>query len=98
MNNKRKKMLLSTTEQAFLSQAAAESLKSKLMSKHGCIAVANGKILGRGHNSSRTQSSDGFICNTCSCHAEVASLRNMYHNCFSNTFGKFGKQIKVGYQ
>ena len=90
-------MCLSITDETFIRHAAAESNKSQLTSKHGCIAVAHGKILGRGHNSSRTQSSDGFICNTCSCHAEIASLRNLYHNCGgANTYGKRGKNIKVG--
>ena len=91
-------MLLSSTDETYITHAAAESEKSELLSKHGCVAVVNGKILGRGHNSSRTQSSDGFISNTCSCHAEIATLRNLYHNCGTNTYGKFGKNIKVGYQ
>ena len=91
-------MLLSSTDEIYVSHAAAESEKSQLTSKHGCIAVANGKIMGRGHNSSRTQSSDGFIYNTCSCHAEIATLRNLYHTCGTNAYGKFGKHIKVGYE
>lgn len=86
-------MVLSTTELGFIQLAAIESTKSNLVSKHGCVAVVNGKIMGRGHNSSRTQSSDGFINNVCSCHAEIASLRNMYHKC-TNTYGKYSKNIK----
>jgi hypothetical protein len=38
-------------------------------------------ISGKGCNSMRTRSNDGFIKNTCSCHAEIAALRNMWHNC-----------------
>ena len=86
-------MVLSATDQRFIHCASMESDKSKLMSKHGCIAVVNGKIMGRGHNSSRTQSSDGFINNVCSCHAEVATLRNMFHSC-TNQYGKHSKNIK----
>jgi tRNA(Arg) A34 adenosine deaminase TadA len=87
--------ILSVTDQTYLNYAAHEAKKSKLLSRHGCVAVANGKIIGRGHNSSRTQSYDGFICNTCSCHAEIAALRDLYHTCCTNTYGKYGKQIKV---
>lgn len=87
--------ILSSTDERYLCSAADEAKKSNLLSRHGCVAVANGKILGRGYNSSRTRSRDGFICNTCSCHAEVAALRNMFHSCSTNTYGKYGKHIKV---
>ncbi|MGA0093876.1 MAG: hypothetical protein ACO3J2_06235, partial [Chthoniobacterales bacterium] len=43
--------------------------------KHGCVVVKNGKIVGRGYNSSRSTSSDNFISNSPSCHAEIAALR-----------------------
>ena len=86
--------ILSSTDERYVCHAADESRKSNLMSRHGCVAVVNGKILGRGHNSSRTQSRDGFICNTCSCHAEIAALRDLFHSNFTNTYGKYGKQIK----
>ena len=29
----------------------------------------------------RSYSKDGFIQNSCSCHAEIAALRDMLHNC-----------------
>ena len=89
---------VSATDRIYLSHAVNEALKSNLLSQHGCIAVANGKILGRGHNSLRTQSQDGFICNTCSCHAEIAAIRNLYHthSSYSNSNrGKYSDQIKV---
>lgn len=86
--------IMSSTDEKYMCHAADESLKSNLMSRHGCVAVVNGKILGRGHNSSRTQSSDGFICNTCSCHAEIAALRNMFHTTCTNSHGQYGKLIK----
>lgn len=79
---------LTLTEERFIIHAALESSKSDLVSRHGSVIVANGKILGRGHNSSRTQSRDGFIKNTCSCHAEIAAIRNVFHNCSKNTFTK----------
>jgi tRNA(Arg) A34 adenosine deaminase TadA len=85
---------LSICDQTYLSHAAKEAGKSTLQSRHGCVAVANGKIRGRGHNSSRTQSCDGFIANTCSCHAEIAALRDLWHSNCTNTHGKFNAQIK----
>lgn len=91
-------MHISSSDERFIQCAVIESDKSCLTSKHGSVAVVNGKILGRGHNSSRTRSSDGFIGNSCSCHAEMASLRNMYHSCCSNRFGKHGTNIKGRYQ
>ena len=72
---------LTHTQQRFIIHAALESYNSDLVSKHGCIVVSKGKILGRVHNSSRTQSRDGFINNTCSCHAEIAAIRNVFKNC-----------------
>ena len=54
------------------------------------------KSLGRGHNHYRTHSKDDFISNTCTCHAEIASLRNMFHSCSTNTSGKHSNSIKVG--
>jgi len=86
--------LLSSRDYDYLSQAAQEAMKSQVQSHHGCVAVVNGKVRGRGHNSSRTQSCDGFIANTCSCHAEIAALRNVWHSNGSNTHGKFNSQIK----
>ncbi len=70
--------MVSVTDENYLSHAAYEASKSKLLSQHGCIAVANGKIFGSGHNSCRTQSQDGFICKSCSCHAEIAALREVF--------------------
>jgi len=86
--------VLSVSDQIYICQAAEESNKSTLLSRHGCVAVVNGKILGRGHNSARTQSYDGFIYNTCSCHAEMAALRNVFHSCYMKRYGKYSNLIK----
>tara|TARA_R110002074_G_scaffold377069_1_gene554403 strand:- start:204 stop:476 length:273 start_codon:yes stop_codon:yes gene_type:complete len=83
--------MVSVTDENYLSYAANEASKSTLLSQHGCIAVANGKIIGRGHNSCRTQSQDGFICNTCSCHAEMAALREVY----KQTSTQYGNHINM---
>ena len=87
-------MVISNREQRFIEAAAMQAEKSNILMKHGCIAVANGKIMGRGYNYRRTNSKDAFIKNTCTCHAEMATLRDMYHTCFTNTYGKYTDSIK----
>jgi len=72
---------LSNNEQSYINYAVSEALKSPVLMRHGAVAVANGKIMGRGHNHYRSYSKDHFISNTCTCHAEIASLRNMFHCC-----------------
>tara|TARA_B100001093_G_scaffold213898_1_gene205154 strand:- start:79 stop:357 length:279 start_codon:yes stop_codon:yes gene_type:complete len=86
---------LSITDMKFVNYAANEAVKSPVLMRHGSVAVANGKILGRGHNHYRCTSRDNFISNTCTCHAEIACLRNMFHSCGTNTYGKNGISIKV---
>ena len=76
---------LTSSDHYYLMKAATESKNSNMASKHGCVAVLNGKIIGRGHNSDRTQSNDGFINNTCSCHAEIAAIRNVWHQTCSGS-------------
>ena len=78
----------------FITHAANQADKSPVLMRHGAVAVANGKIMGRGFNHYRSYSKDSFITNSCTCHAEIASLRNMYHACGTNTYGKHGINIK----
>ena len=87
--------MLSCTDYKFISAASQEAQKSSVLMRHGAVAVANGKILGRGHNHYRTTSKDGFIKNTCTCHAEIACLRNMFYTYGTNTYGKNSIPIKV---
>ena len=89
--------MLSRSDETFINIASNEAEKSSLLMKHGCVVVKNGKIVGRGYNSPRSTSSDNFISNSCSCHAEIATLRNLYHTCCTNTYGKYSKDIKVRY-
>jgi tRNA(Arg) A34 adenosine deaminase TadA len=89
--------MMSVTDIKYISYATEEAMKSQVLMRHGAIAVTNGKIMGRGFNNYRTYSRDKFINNTCTCHAEVASLRNMYYGC-ANTYGKAGINIKGVYQ
>lgn len=81
----------------FISVAVNEGMKSTVLMRHGCVAVMNGKIIGKGYNNYRNRTYDGFVNNEnqCTCHAEMAALRNVYHSCCSNTFGKWINSIKV---
>lgn len=68
---------LSTSAEKYINLAREESLKSPVFMKHGCVAVLNGRVMARGHNHYRTQSSDGYIKNSCTCHAEMDTLRTL---------------------
>jgi deoxycytidylate deaminase len=88
--------ILSNSDQSFINSAYNEALKSPVLMRHGAVAVVNRKIMGRGYNHYRSHSKDSFIVNSCTCHAEIASLRNMFHCCGTNTNGKQSNSIKVG--
>ena len=75
--------MISMNDMKFLYLAANEAVKSPVLMRHGAIAVASGKIMGRGFNHYRSYSKDKFISNTCTCHAEIACLRNMFHTCMT---------------
>ena len=89
--------MISKTDLRYITQAAYEAEKSPVLMRHGAIAVANGKILGRGHNNYRASSRDQLIKNTCTCHAEIACLRDMFYTSGTNTNGKYGIPIKGVY-
>ena len=86
--------MVSRSDETFINIAINEAEKSSLLMKHGCVVVKNGKIVGRGYNSSRSTSSDNFISNSPSCHAEIAALRQFYHMSLTNTYGKYSESIK----
>ena len=69
---------LTNNEQTFINHAFNEALKSPVLMRHGAVAVANGKIMGRGHNHYRTYSKDSFISNTCTCHADTRVYTHTY--------------------
>ena len=89
--------MLSIKHQRFIDFAAAECLKSPVLMRHGCVAVMNGKVVGRGYNNYRTRTSDGFVGeNVCTCHSEIAALREVHKvHCSGNTYGKWMDSIKV---
>lgn len=61
----------------YITEAVYEAEKSSVYHKHGCVIVCNGRVLARGYNHLRCTSSDGLIKNCCTCHAEIAALRNL---------------------
>ena len=89
--------MISQKDVEFISVAVEEGTKSNVLMRHGCVAVMNGKIIGKGYNNYRNRTYDGFVnsSNQCTCHAEMAALRNVYHKCCDNTFGKWSDSLKV---
>ena len=91
--------MLSAKNQRFINFAAEECLKSQVLMRHGCVAVMNGKVVGRGYNNYRNRTSDGFVGeNVCTCHSEMAALREVHKmlrvgSC--NNYGKWMDSIKV---
>ena len=68
----------SSKDQRFAQAALIASERSTMKHhQHGCVAVMSGRIIARGWNTEQTWSSDGFLENTCSCHAEVHVLRQL---------------------
>ncbi len=88
--------MISIQDERFLSAAYKEALESPVLMRHGAVTVSSGKIIGRGHNNYRTHSSDQFIKDMCTCHAEISALRSTYTN-YTNTYGKYSDNIKGFY-
>lgn len=61
----------------FIQIAQDEALKSPCLMQHGALAVSGGKIIGRGYNHYRNQTSDGVVTNSCTCHAEMSAVRDV---------------------
>ena len=86
--------MASNKEQTFLNAAFNQALLSPCQMRHGCVVVANGRILGKGYNHYRTKSSDKII-NGCSCHAEMAALRDCTRHYTTNKKQHYLLQLKV---
>ena len=81
-------------DEKFASIAMEMSKKSNMnYSQHGCVAVANGKIIARGYNVDRTYSRDGFLKDTCSCHAEMSVMRQLVQQGKFRGFKKKGNTM-----
>lgn len=68
--------MTSSKDNQFISEACHLAMQSKMLQRHGCVAVVNGKVVGRGVNNYRNYSSDGMLSNCCSCHAEIDAMRS----------------------
>lgn len=71
--------------ESMFSLCTEQASRSPLMYRIGCIATYGGKIICKDCNSD-TYSTDKFLKNTCTCHAEVNVLRR--------TFQKYQRQYK----
>ena len=81
MNNqfKNKSMEINSRDHKFADLALNEASNSNMKyHKHGCVAVCSGVVIAKGHNSDRCYSKDGFLHDTCSCHAEIDVVRKLY--------------------
>ena len=86
--------MASNKEQTFINAAFNQALLSPCQMRHGCVVVANGRILGKGYNHYRTKSSDKII-NGCSCHAEMAAIRDCTRHYSTNKKQHYLLQLKV---
>ena len=65
-------------EERYLSLAGIHAQESTMKHRHGAVIVMNGKPITFGVNQSRNYSKDGILRNCCSCHAEIAAIRNAH--------------------
>lgn len=72
-------MILSKSEQAYLSLARYLSTKSTSKQKHGAVVVKSGRVIGIGYNKRRNNPdsvSPEHIKTHCSTHAEIDAIRD----------------------
>ena len=80
-------------DEKFAQIALREADKSTMQQNHGCVAVMGGRVVAKGFNSDRCYSSDGFLLNTCSCHAEIDVLQKLHKSLLKK--GKLQKADKL---
>ena len=68
-------LAITKRHQKCISEAVWQAELSPCLHKHGCVISGSGRIFGRGYNNYRTHSSDGLLGNCCTCHAEIAAIR-----------------------
>ena len=89
-------VMISNKSFSFINAAIKEAEKSSIIQKHGCVIVTSGKIISRGYNNHRNQSKDGFLKNSCTCHAEISAIRNFYKFKKYDNYKFIKKNIKNG--
>ena len=87
-------IMISSREESYINEAFNQALRSPCQMRHGCVAVANGRILGKGFNHYRTTSCDNVISG-CSCHAEMAAVRDCVRHYSTNKKQHYLLQLKV---
>ena len=85
---------LSNNDLNFMCLALEEAQRSPCKMKHGAIAVVKGHVIGRGYNHYRCNTRDGFVQDSCTCHAEIAAIRQAYHSA-DKSHTHFEHSIKV---
>ena len=65
---------VSNKDSVFITAAAEEAKNSPVLMRHGAVAVANGRIIAKGHNDYRTNASTKLM-GEYTCHAECAVLQ-----------------------
>lgn len=86
---------ISQKDQQFILAACKQAHKSTVLMRHGCVAVSGGKIIAGGSNNYRATSRDGFLENTCTCHAEISTLRKIHASNTKHSNGNFRLSLKV---
>ena len=86
---------ISLKDQQFISAAAHEAANSVVAMRHGCVAVVAGKVIAQGHNTYRASSRDGFLDNTCTCHAEISTIRKIHQKNWKNSRDNYRLSLKV---
>lgn len=84
----------SNQDSIFIQHALNEAQKSPCLMQHGAIAVAGGKIIGRGYNQYRCHTRDGVVTNSCTCHAEMSAVRDVLRTA-RNGHSHYRNAIKV---
>lgn len=85
---------ISQQDEHFIQAALVEAQNSPCNMKHGAVAVSGGKILGRGFNHYRCHTRDGIVGDSCTCHAEMAAIRQILRR-VNHSHGHFEHSIKV---
>jgi len=67
---------LTTTQHRWIQVAFNEAEKSVYNSRHGCVIVKSGRIVGKGHNHLRARDRQNVINGCASCHAEASAILN----------------------
>ena len=73
-------MELSNKKDKIFASCLEKAETSNLLFRHGCIATYSGKVIAKGCNTYNNYSRDMFFNNSCSCHAEINVLRQIYYN------------------